>query len=127
MGTGNDKPNDFKKTATANIPPADRLKSPANGFVFLMNRAAIPGMNRPSAIISEAKPRVLIIELNFMAIRTAKIPAAKVAALEYKIRCGEDETGKISLTRVSAPRLMAVSAVDMIAAAMPRKTRIPAD
>ena len=33
----------------------------------------------------------------------------------------------MSLTRVSAARLMAVSLVDMMAAAMPRKTRIPAD
>ncbi|GAI43625.1 unnamed protein product, partial [marine sediment metagenome] len=39
-------------------PPKIRLKNPAMGNFFFRKIMAIPGIKRPSAIISEARPRV---------------------------------------------------------------------
>lgn len=103
------------------------LSNAAKGFLFLKKSAYIPGINRPSAIISEASPKVFIIELNSNAINTAKVPDIRVEIFENRIIFFLSFKLKTSFTSVNAPIFIAESAVDIIAAPMPINTRMLPD
>ena len=124
---GSFKPYALMKTIIEKPPPNIRLSNAATGFLFLKKSAYIPGMNKPSAIISEASPRVLIIELNSNAINAARDPDIRVEIFEKSIIFFLFLKLKTSFTSVRAPIFIAESAVDIIAAPMLMNTRMLPD